>query len=479
MRLFEFLLLVALLPFILIFLIQADNQTFWLILFSIATAVLFCIHLIVEGYRWQMLLAYILIPILLLFSFVSLAFGSFDTPSWARILGIGLGMLFFVIAITLPTIFPIFKLPKPTGPFAVGSTIFMVSNNMPGEYLADVYDVVVHAWYPAKSVTGKRAPYFATAPFPWGWLRHVRTHAVLDAPFANNEPFPVLIFCHGGGFVAIQNTVLMQELASHGYVVFSCSHLYDSAVTVYPNGRFNNRSIFQAWKEMQPVLADNNHAFKTASGLLYKNGGQNKSLNEKRAIMRQVFAENKIALDVINRRVRDITAVINHLTNINKNTSASPFSGRLDMNRLGILGHSNGGAVAVNVAMHDVRVQAVINMDGYLFGDVFDGGLKRPFLTLNKAGDQGRDDVIYEQAENSAYSVTIQGASHFNFMDIYLWMPLLNSKFLGPIDPQRAQEIINHFTRAFFDKHLRDMEFSLLDNPSNEYPEVLFQSRNT
>ena len=43
--------------------------------------------------------------------------------------------------------------------------------------------------------------------------------------------YPVLIFSHGYeiGFFA-QNTVQMEELASHGYVVFSVGHAYESSI---------------------------------------------------------------------------------------------------------------------------------------------------------------------------------------------------------------------------------------------------------
>lgn len=193
--------------------------------------------------------------------------------------------------------------------------------------------------------------------------------------------------------------------------------------------------------------------------------------------MRKVFAENTVAREVINRRRDDTYAVIDYLERLNMGTQNHLFAGRLDMNRLGVFGHSNGGAIAVNVAMNDSRVKAVINMDGYIYGDVFNSGLQQPFMTMSKDGDQGRDDVIYQQAATVAYAVTIQGANHFNFMDIYLWAPLFNARYLGPIDPQRAVEIMNRYALAFFDKHLRNKDTPLLDGPALDYPEVLFDSR--
>jgi hypothetical protein len=47
----------------------------------------------------------------------------------------------------------------------------------------------------------------------------------------------------------------------------------------------------------------------------------------------------------------------------------------------------------------------------------------------------------------------------------------------GPIDRDRANSIIGSYTLAFFDKHLKGQPATLLDGPSEQYPEVLFETR--
>lgn len=74
--------------------------------------------------------------------------------------------------------------------------------------------------------------------------------------------------------MAVQNTIQMQELASHGYIVVSVSHSHDSVVTVYPDGRTDGRSFAQAWRDMNPVLTDNNNASSTTAALKHVNGGE-------------------------------------------------------------------------------------------------------------------------------------------------------------------------------------------------------------
>ncbi len=47
---------------------------------------------------------------------------------------------------------------------------------------------------------------------------------------------PVVIYSHGYTSFLGQNTALMEELASHGYIVYSAQHTYDSSPVVFPNG---------------------------------------------------------------------------------------------------------------------------------------------------------------------------------------------------------------------------------------------------
>ncbi len=47
----------------------------------------------------------------------------------------------------------------------------------------------------------------------------------------------------------------------------------------------------------------------------------------------------------------------------------------------------------------------------------------------------------------------------------------------GPIDEQKAHDIVNAYSLAFFDRHLRGRPSTLLDGPAKQYPEVMFESR--
>jgi CheY-like chemotaxis protein len=54
------------------------------------------------------------------------------------------------------------------------------------------------------------------------------------------------------------------------------------------------------------------------------------------------------------------------------------FAGAL-RDRIGAIGHSNGGATAADLMLVDRRVRAGVNMDGAIYGPVIERGLDRPF----------------------------------------------------------------------------------------------------
>ena len=92
----------------------------------------------------------------------------------------------------------------------------------------------------------------------------------------------------------------------------------------------------------------------------------------------------------------------------------------------------------------------------------------------------GTSDVVYHQVENQAYRVFIRSARHENFSDLSLQFGLSIGSimgFVGSIDGQRMETILNRYLVAFFDKHLMGIARPLLDGPDPKYPEVDFQSR--
>ena len=85
--------------------------------------------------------------------------------------------------------------------------------------------------------------------------------------------------------------------------------------------------------------------------------------------------------------------------------------------------------------------------------------------------------AAFQSLRGSGYFVRIPGVFHANLTDAPYWSPLFQRLGVtGPIDEQRAHDIVNAYSLAFFDRHLRGSPASLLDGPPAAYPEVLFET---
>ena len=78
----------------------------------------------------------------------------------------------------------------------------------------------------------------------------------------------------------------------------------------------------------------------------------------------------------------------------------------------------------------------------------------------------------------AGYFVQVPGMFHVNLTDIPYWSPLLPwLGVTGPIKAQRAHDIINAYSLAFFNRHLLGRAEGLLDGPTSQYREVIFDAR--
>ena len=263
MRSIEVLTLLALLFSLLAHLIPRSRRPRWLSRLPALAAILVVIHLVVEGYRWQMVPAYALAAFLVS-GMVLWSRGAATqhppTPSRLRrilgilgaIVGFILGLTTLALAALLSTALPVFTLPEPTGPYAIGTQYYLwTDTSRPDEYTSapdDFREVSVQIWYPAElSGHEKPIPYMrrdaaqafsSSANLPAFLFEHfglVRTHAYLDANVARTSaPFPVITYSPSG--LMSGHMALFEELASHGYVVVCIGHPYWNRFVYGPSG---------------------------------------------------------------------------------------------------------------------------------------------------------------------------------------------------------------------------------------------------
>jgi len=113
---------------------------------------------------------------------------------------IALGLLVFLVSTALPILISVFRLPRPSGPYAIGTVTYHWVDTARAEmFTADPTDrreLMVQLWYPAveSSASAPRAPYvqdgaalsalahlFRLPGFVFDHLQYVTTNSVSSA----------------------------------------------------------------------------------------------------------------------------------------------------------------------------------------------------------------------------------------------------------------------------------------------------------
>jgi len=384
--------------------------------------------------------------------------------------------ILIILVVTLAPGIQAVELPEPRGDYPIGVTyLSFTDQNRPEIFTSDPTDnreITVKVWYPAEPLEdAKLAPYIRNAEeivsifnLPTSII-DIKTHSKLDLSVSQvQETFPVLLFSHGWGEHFSQNTVLMEELASHGYIVFSVAHHYEAKFSVYPDGHFI--TIDDTSERFLKIMDEqrNPEAF-----ALFEKMRNAKSYEEQEAVFRQ---SNELMPKLLVEGPRiwadDISFLIDELENINLDNSI--FSGKMNLKQIGVFGMSMGGIASGQVCITDKRCMAGINMDGGIYGDFLDTKISQPFMFMSSERYRGYDNIFSDHIDNSAYTITIHRADHYNFHDLSILDPSFDR--LGEINGYRMLKIINDYTLAFFDKHLKGIDSGFLNGPSSEYPEV-------
>lgn len=359
-------------------------------------------------------------------------------------------------------------LPKPTGPYAVGRTLFdWTDPKRDDPYSSKIgkhRELMVWLWYPAavppQSKPAEYIPSAWAAELPWRPVTipsRIRVHAVADAPIADGQPaYPVLVFSTGFGNLPSDYTSLIEDIVSHGYLVLGITNTYSAPVVRFPDGRVAHH------------LAD--ASFPRGPSQAVRSAGNR---------MVKVWAA-------------DIRFAIDSLAQMNSDTK-SRFHGRFNLSRVGLFGQSFGGAAAAEACSTDSRCKATVDIDGNLFGDVLNEAIKQPFLfvlsdwtlrppwlqkTLADVSvkrfqqEQARlKQEMQDTCQDSAHcwKVHIPGTRHFNFTDLpVLYSPGMRMMgYLGPVDGAKGLAETSSCVRVFFDKMLNPTSHSQFPESSN------------
>jgi predicted dienelactone hydrolase len=387
------------------------------------------------------------------------------------------------------------RLPAPAGPFAVGRVAYHWTDPSRPEPLSAQKgahrEVMVYVWYPADTSqnASQTAPYLPDFPAAQKEVREAdlrdmfrpasystleksglpHTHTVENARMPSSAAkYPLLVFSHGWGNPTLLYTAELEDLASHGYVVAAIEHPYDTTFTIFPGGRI----------------------------VLFAQEKYDTEVKKPHGYIDYAFARVEVM-------AADTRFVLDQLTRYDKMPSLhAPFAGHLDLRRIGAFGHSIGGMASARAAQIDNRIRACIDQDsiddrGSPF-TVFAPGkspLEPPFLLFigpssdifsARALHPSDTDLAAQKLTRAAYDAIIQkqqkqqnellasvrggsyrvllvdipGFTHRSFSDL----PLLAADDTAKMtESLRNFRLAQAYTRAFFDRYLKDRKETLLD----------------
>ena len=365
-------------------------------------------------------------------------------------------------------------LPTPTGSFAVGRTTRVWNDAKQQELMAPKPNirraVFAWIWYPATSQ--KLSHPVEYLPTPWRItfehqvgvlltqfltrdLAKVQIHSIRNAEVSSQQrSYPVIFMRAGLAALTTDYTSLAEDLASHGYIVVGFDAPYRTTVVVLPNRRVISR-------------APQNNADLV--------GG---------------VEQERLANKLVQAWTSDMSFAFDKLERLNTSDTSGQFVGRLDLQRVGVFGHSLGGATALQFCHDDFRCKAGIDVDGTPLGNIIKEGVNQPFMFLMSDHSSEPEaetrpvlanirSIYNKLSPDNRFRIMIKGANHFMFSDhgamlmSPLMMRMLRILGLVHIDGRRQIALTSYYISTFFDVYLKGKPVSLLNRQTKD-PEIKY-----
>lgn len=258
--------------------------------------------------------------------------------------------------------------------------------------------------------------------------------------------YPLVVFSHGAFGVIDSNYSTCMELASNGYVVASIAHPYHAMFVEDAQGKVTIVNMDFFMKSLNSAEMTEQEAYDFSCGFMQVRTG-----------------DMQFVLDTILGKAAE---------------GEAPFA-MIDAEHIGLFGHSMGGATSVHVGRLRSDIDAVIDLEGTMFGEYtgiengmpayLDDAYTVPVLDVNSRAV--REEIDAQTAANPGYiyandhlaqhaldyrEVIFEDAGHLNFTDLPLIAPALGNLLgVGTVDAKACMENVNAVVLTFFNAHLK------------------------
>ena len=337
-------------------------------------------------------------------------------------------------------------LPNPAGSYLVGSTAGEITDLSRACHVASGNRgrrILVKLWYPAEASASSTC----RQELLWEQLRSeanipgfarlllrpamkILTNSHRGAPYATEVGPPrILIYSHGLISFASENSMLMEHLASRGYVVLSLQHL-------------DQLAEFRALQQAQPEEEKQEQA-------RLERRVKASAREERAALSKEYFSIASNTNKIVSARSLDIDYAVAELETLLGLIPGVDRSAAAEL--VGAAGLSLGGAVATEYAKRSGSAGGcVVNIDGGIYGERRDQPIGQRYLMLYCEENRGSNDLSLRATDGIAITErVIPHTKHLNFHDIAAIYPAL--KWLRVIGSANPMAVVGERNRLISD----------------------------
>ena len=380
-------------------------------------------------------------------------------------------------------------LPVPTGKYSVGTESFILKDTTAikkknqsrisikiwypakgsqkhqnfNKYL-DGYDLnEIYSLFKSKGVTKQDIEKLSNYP----------TFSKMGLPVSDkHDEFPVIIFTPGYYFGLNDiYSAYIENLASNGYIVCAITHI-NQQISIKATDNQNN-ALYTARSSL-PFLQ-----WWWVDKINFKDHMKSKNqVSMSKYFLKRLKRFNR----VLGAWESSTLFFIDYLRTAKANSKSELYTS-MNLDEIGAMGQSFGGALANHLCVSYDFIKAGVNLDCFQFGEVANTYSNKPLMLIESEQQikwRIANEYIYRDYNHLEYA-RIKGGKHFLFTDLPYYNVILDEnkldELIGEVDGQKAIEWMNSIILSFFDEGLKNSNKAhLIEQIDND--EILYQKSN-